>query len=405
MGNKNDIKNNKLTEMSDAEFLSFLYSEREREESLNSFQGWNVWAVVGAMITVACAAYNIICVHKGVIDRQRTLYLVSWFMGTIFCYWYSIMFCMSFLERKRAKDFKRIKHLKDVAPIPYLIVTTACSVVFALGFLFIKCDNRWNTVTISWIVLAVCHLLICINVYVNKNTVVWAVKDNIWFTRTRFMIASGLSVCTMFWVIWKWSMENISGPVIGTPEFELAVCITTFVMLFFFYLKIKLKNRKSSEIDVLIDEFIYKDKSKENVFYQLRANQMGYGILEACSQELCALKKYLDDFDSKKKILEDLKASFENGTIDADCVVNKFESLKESFEFYEELANRVDVLYNRLNEIAKNVPELKDEDEFKNLLGIVGWMMKKSKVMTDEIKLVAEEFEKFFNEYYAMEEE
>ena len=156
---------------------------------------------------------------------------------------------------------------------------------------------------------------------------------------------------------------------------------------------------------MLIDEFIYKDKSKENVFYQLRANQMGYGILEACSQELCALKKYLDDFDSKKKILEDLKASFENGTIDADCVVNKFESLKESFEFYEELANRVDVLYNRLNEIAKNVPELKDEDEFKNLLGIVGWMMKKSKVMTDEIKLVAEEFEKFFNEYYAMEEE
>ena len=113
----------------------------------------------------------------------------------------------------------------------------------------------------------------------------------------------------------------------------------------------------------------------------------------------------MDDFDSKKKILEDLKASFENGTIDADCVVNKFESLKESFEFYEELANRVDVLYNRLNEIAKNVPELKDEDEFKNLLGIVGWMMKKSKVMTDEIKLVAEEFEKFFNEYYAMEEE
>lgn len=34
--------------MSDAEFLSFLYSERDREESLNSYRGW-IWAVVGAL--------------------------------------------------------------------------------------------------------------------------------------------------------------------------------------------------------------------------------------------------------------------------------------------------------------------------------------------------------------------
>ena len=53
-----DAKIHKLAEMSDAEFLSFLYSEREREESLNSYQGWNLWAAVGAMITVACAAYG-----------------------------------------------------------------------------------------------------------------------------------------------------------------------------------------------------------------------------------------------------------------------------------------------------------------------------------------------------------
>ena len=41
-----------ITDLTDAEFLSFLYSERDREESLNSYQGWNVWAVAGALITV-----------------------------------------------------------------------------------------------------------------------------------------------------------------------------------------------------------------------------------------------------------------------------------------------------------------------------------------------------------------
>jgi len=50
----------KVTELSDAEFLSYLYAERDREESLNSYQGWNSWAVVGASITVVCAAYGII---------------------------------------------------------------------------------------------------------------------------------------------------------------------------------------------------------------------------------------------------------------------------------------------------------------------------------------------------------
>ena len=58
-------KSNRITELSDSEFLSFLYSERDREESLNHFQGWNIWAVIGAMITVICTAYSIRCNHLG----------------------------------------------------------------------------------------------------------------------------------------------------------------------------------------------------------------------------------------------------------------------------------------------------------------------------------------------------
>ena len=392
-------KENKIKEMSDADFLSFLYSERDREESLNSYHGWNLWAVAGAMITVACATYRIICAHTGEIDRLRTIYLTSWGLGTIFCYWYSVVFYFSSMERKRAKDYKRIKYLKDVAPIPYLIVTTVCSVEFALAFLVVECDNRWNMVSISWIVLAVFHLLICLNLYVNRNAIVWAVKEDIWFAKTWVMVVVGLSVYVLFWMIWKWSKENIAGPFWGKPEFELAACITAFVMLVYLFLKIKFKNRKSSEIDVLIDEYLYKGKSKEDVYYQLRANQMGYGILEACSQEFCALKKYSDDYDSKKKTLEELKVLFENGSVSVDSVVEKFELLKESFEFNDEWANRVDSLFEKLDKIGRTVPELKDEEEFKNLLDIVGWMMKRSRAMSGEIKQVKAEFEKFFNEH------
>lgn len=387
-----------ITELSNAEFLSILYSERNREESLNSYQGWNLWAVVGAMITVACAAYGIICAYTVGIDGLRTIYLVSWGLGTIFCYWYSVVFYFSFLDRKRAKDYRRIKYLKDVAPIPYLIVTTVCSVQFALVFLFVECDNRWNMVSISWTILAVFHLLICINLYFNRNSIVWAVKEDIWFAKTWVMVVVCLSVYVLFWIIWKWSSENIDGPFFGTPEFELAACIIVFVMLVYLFLKIKFKNRKSSEIDVLIDEYLYKGKLKEDVYCQLRINLLGRDILETCSKEFIALKKYYDDFDSQKKKLEDLKVAFSTGTVELGSIEMQFDSLRKSWEYSNEWVKRVNALHDRLEDIAKNVPELKKEKDFGNMLDIVDMMMWKTKVINDEIKNVTDEMEKFIEE-------
>ena len=103
--------------------------------------------------------------------------------------------------------------------------------------------------------------------------------------------------------------------------------------------------------------------------------------------------------------MEELKASFEDGSVGVDSVVEKYESLKETFEFNDEWANRVDALFEKLDKIARNVPELKDEEEFKNLLDIVGWMMKRSGTMSDEIKQVTAEFENFFNEHCKREKE
>ena len=394
-----DHKSFKIAELSDGEFLSFLYSERDREESLNHFQGWNIWAVVGAMITVICTAYSIRCNHLGEINRLRTGYLASDYMSRLFLLWFVIESVKSFVERKRATDYKKLKYLKDVAPMPYLIVATICTVELAFFFIIAEHDNLWDIVPISWMVLAVSHLLIDVSVYRNWNSYVWAIKEDIWFIRTWVMVAVGLYVYVLVWLIWNWSSRHILGPFIGTPEFELAVCVTAFVLLFYLLVMIIHANRKSSEIDVQIDEYVYMGKSKEDVYMKLKANRLGYGILEVCSQELYALKKYSDDFDAHRKTLEELRASFGNGVITVDCVVERFESLKESFEYNDEWANRVDALCDKLDEIERNVPELKDEEEFINLYGIAGNMMKKSKVMYHEIKSLTNEFQKFFDEH------
>lgn len=49
-----------IPEMSDSEFLSFLYSERNRENDISQYQGWNTWVLIGAAITSLCAFYSTI---------------------------------------------------------------------------------------------------------------------------------------------------------------------------------------------------------------------------------------------------------------------------------------------------------------------------------------------------------
>lgn len=48
-----------IGDLTDAEFLSFLYSERDREDSLSQWQGWNNWALAGAFVAVMWTAYSI----------------------------------------------------------------------------------------------------------------------------------------------------------------------------------------------------------------------------------------------------------------------------------------------------------------------------------------------------------
>lgn len=65
-----------ISNLTDAEFLSFLYSERDREQSLSQLQGWNNWALAGAFATVLWTLYTI-CSEKYFIEWADVVYLTS----------------------------------------------------------------------------------------------------------------------------------------------------------------------------------------------------------------------------------------------------------------------------------------------------------------------------------------
>lgn len=63
------------------------------------------------------------------------------------------------------------------------------------------------------------------------------------------------------------------------------------------------------------------------------------------------------------------------------------------------------MLCDKLDEIGKNVQELKNEEEFVNLYKGAGRMLKRSKVMHHEIKSLTDEFQKFFDDHCKMGKE
>ena len=76
-------------------------------------------------------------------------------------------------------------------------------------------------------------------------------------------------------------------------------------------------------------------------------------MLEACSQELYALKKYSDTFEQQKEKLDEVKDSFVNGAVDIDNIKEQFKELKKSLDYNDEWAARVDALHDKVNEIEK----------------------------------------------------
>lgn len=381
-----------ISELTNTEFLSFLYSERDREESLNSYQGWNVWAVIGAMITVVCAVYGIICNHQDEIDWLNMSYIASGIIGFCFCYRSWGKFILSFLERKRGVDYRKVKYLKEVAPIPYLVVALLCSVTFAVFFPLANSVCRWELLSILWIWMAVANIFVLLNVYFGKDSIVMSYVDGILFPNVRLWIWIEMAISSIYSIIWFWSFKLSTGQLFESPDIEVAACMASFVLLLYLLLMIKMANRKSSVIDVLLDEYIYKEAKKEVVFQKLQANRMGYGIVEICKLELDELMKYAEDFNVQKKQMEIIKEALANDTVDVCHIQEEMEKVTKAMNYIIDWSQKVRLLDSKMIKVKDQVKEVVLDENFDKMLDVGDWMLEKADVMTHYVEEVMNEF-------------
>jgi hypothetical protein len=353
-------KNRRITELSEADFLAFLYAERDREESLSKYQGWNIWAVAGALVTVICAAYSVLCRNKGALDSLNVAFYVSGLIALFLC----LRPLLLIKSRPRGVDYSKVKLLKDIVPRHYLYLALFASISFSVSLPFMNKDHPWGVVTILWMILAILFIFTTVFVFKNKNSVVRADLDGRLFIKLKCEALFGGILGGVLSLLVVNSFTIAKGPFIGSPDFEISVCIVAIVVLLYIIAKIRKEVKAAERLDVVIDDYLYKGRPKNFVYNEILLHRMGYSVLEACQQELSILLDSLRTFETRKGIVERVIVSFAEGSLDINRMSEYIEVFQNSSKYVKKLNNQIKALGDRLTQIAEENPDIEINADF-----------------------------------------
>lgn len=339
----------RLTDLPESEFLSFLYSERERENSLSQYQGWNNWALIGALITVLSLAYGALK-SVGRIDWIRCSYYATGGV-TFFLAYHS---WLKFFKRERGYDFTRVRLLKEMVP---WIDSGLAVVTAALAIVLILIYDKPSSLFWSWVIVFFVQILIVVIALINRNRLVPSYFYRPYFPSVGWNIAyDGLAGGLFAW-IWSSSFKRASWDILN-PEFEVGVCLGAAIVIVYFLIRIKFENKAAEQFDAIVDRYIYTDVSKEDTFNTILCNRMGYGVLDVCRIDLSKVQEMSAACEKKVKELEEIKTLVLSGEYDFSQIPVYNAKLSSVLNDLDKAIKQSERLAARLNEMVRTAPVL-----------------------------------------------
>lgn len=381
----------RIPDLSDSEFISFLYSERDRENSLSQYQGWNNWALAGAIIAVLCFIYATIK-DTGQIDSMQCIYYATGSIAFFLAYhtW------LSFFERKRGHDFTRVWLLKEKTPWPDAVLAIITSIT-AIALILVYDSSSY--VLWAWMVALTAQIVAISFALIHRNRVVPFYFVRPYFTRLWCNIgydglAGGLFSlvgCESFkkalWCIWN-------------PEFEVGISIGAIAVLVYFLLRINLENKPVMQFDAILDMYLYAGASKEETYQTVLCNRMGYGVLDICKKELLKVREMSESCNQKGQELEEIKSKIQSGQYDINQIPEYNKLLKEILNYLKDSLKQSARLSSRLDEIVKTAPVLNQVTDINTIFDankdLYAKVVATDKVLDDVLALTTDDFDKFY---------
>lgn len=386
-----DNMKTRIPDLNDSEFLSFLYSERDRENNLSLYQGWNNWALAGAIITVVCFIYAAIK-DADQIDSMRCIYYATGSIAFFLAYhtW------VSFLKRERGHDYSRVRLMKEMTPWTGAGLAIITSIIAIVLILIYDCSSYVLWIWIAVLTVQVVALLFAL---INRNRVVPFYFVRPYFTRLwcnivydgiaggLFSLAGSLSFKKASWSIWN-------------PEFEVGLCIGAIAVMVYFLIRINLENKPVMQFDAILDRYLYTGISKEETYQTVLCNRMGYGVLDICKKELSMVRQMSKACDQKIQELDNIKSMIQSGQYDIAKIPDCSKSLKEIINHLKTSLMQSVRLSSRLDEIVKTAPILNQVTDINTIFDANKELCEKVKAtekVLDEVHImVNDELDKYY---------
>lgn len=269
--------NSPILNFSDSEFMAFLYSERERENNLNQYQGWNNWVLIVALISTLLALY-FTCRSNTDISASSTFYFISSLISIGFAY----KSILDLFRKERACDFTRVRLLKDIVPWVDIVFIILSSIT--LSICSYSLYDRTSSISLVWSCVFIYYTILLIVEILYRKRLTPVNLSNAYFSKLyQNIIFSGYFGA--FWSILSSHSFRMAGKGLWSVELEVASYVVTVFFLMYFIVKINFTNKVVKEFDLILDRYLYQGESKENTFNMILMNRMGYGVLEVCYNE------------------------------------------------------------------------------------------------------------------------
>lgn len=344
--------------LSDSDFISFLYSERERENSLSEFHGWNNWALAGAIVTVICSGYAVLKLNPS-LDVTRVLYNTSCLIAFFLAYhsWTNIF------RRERAVDFSKVRMMKEVIPIIKLVFVFVCAIASSITIAVV---DRCNVVFWLWVSVIAAYMITLIIALCTKEKVVPSLFREMMLPWAWINAGYEAVIGAVFSLIGTQSFR-LARRAILIPEFEFAACVAAFLILLYILFSLNFGNKVVRRFDAIIDRYLYAAATKEETFHEISKNRMGYGVLDACYKELKDVEKRTKQCEDEEKELAEMREYVMTGNCDL-AKIQDYDSRVDRILVDQQAAlNQSKRLVNRMNEIVKVSSSYGDITEIKTV--------------------------------------
>ena len=373
-------KEKPILKLSEADFIAFLYSERERENNLSHHQGWTNWALIGAFITVVCAIYAFLRTNSTICWADVVFYsssLTSFFLA--YKSW------LLFFKRNRGIDYSKVRILKEMIPYAEILTVLLSSVIFAITIhkVYGLCPVFW-----LWILVIIMFIVVFVAALYLKDRIVPSYFGEEFFpsdgSNMIFRLDIGLVYAAIIWASEKYVTSNTY----LCAEFEIGICITTLFALFYLFLIFNSGDKVVKKLDVLIDQYIYAGKTREYVISEITKNRMGYGALEVCSKELSDIEDSIKDLKGNEEKVESFLVNVTQNVYDSRELLDIGRELGVIMKNQKVIISKCRALSDRLKEMFKTVPMIEDVSEFNMILDICEAYIERMDKVTDKIATI-----------------